>query len=114
MPTTVIAATTKPGKYSTSGAAMTMAAADVANGNHIATSKDIILVAHNTHASTTYNVTVTSSADPIYGRTGNAAAAVPAGDVQLFTLTAAGWTDSNDQYLVSADNAAIEFGYLEY
>lgn len=115
MPTTAITLNTAPGRYSTTGLnPLVFTAADVANGNHLDTSKNITLLAWNTHASTSYTVTVTSSATAGSGRTGDVSAVtVVAGDIALFRFQADGWTDSNDQYVLSASNAAVEFAAWE-
>ena len=113
MPTTALTGTTAPTRYSQTGVAMTMAAADVANGNHIATRANILLLAHNTSTSATNSVTITSVADPVLGRTGNVTAqALAIGEVRSFLLTANGWSNTSDQYVCSASNAAIEFGWM--
>jgi hypothetical protein len=112
MPTTELTGTTKPGNYSTTGAEMTMTAADVANGNHIDSSQNVLIVAHNTGGSA-YTVTITSSADSVTGRTGDVSGqSLAADEIRTFFLVSDGWTDSNGQYLISANNAAVELGWI--
>lgn len=112
MATTALAGTTAPGVYSQTGAPMTMTAADVANGNHIVSTKKVLIVCENTDGSTAYTVTITSVADTITGRTGSVSAqSLAAGEIRTFLLTSNGWS-SNDQYLISANNASIKIGWM--
>jgi hypothetical protein len=114
MATTALSGTTNPDPayYSTTGTELTMTAADVANGNHIVAAFNIILVAHNTGGSA-YTVTITSAADANTGRTGDVSAqSLAADEIRYFWLTPDGWNDANGQYLVSANNAAVELGWF--
>lgn len=115
MPTTALAQTTNPDplRYSTTGTAATLTAADVANGNHIASAKNILVLAHNTDGAATHSVTITSAADANLGRTGSVTAqALAIDEVRYFFLTADGWTDTNDQYLISSDHANVKIGWF--
>ena len=113
MATAPVTETTTPTRYSQTGAAVTMTAADVANGNHIDSSRNVMVIANNTGASP-YTVTITSVADNVTGRTGDVAAqSLAADEIRIFLLTASGWSDASDQYLVSASNAAVKFGWCE-
>lgn len=103
---------TAPGFWSTAGLLLTETAADVGSGNETAGVNDVLLIAHNTHGSTTYTVTITSAADQ-YGRTGNVQAVnVAAGAIHVFRLTMHGWADSNGKFNFSANNAAVKFGLI--
>lgn len=103
---------TGPGFWSTTGLAVTETAADTGAGNETAGVNDVLLIAHNTHGSTTYTVTITSVADQ-FGRTGNVAAVnLVAGEIRIFRLTMHGWADSNGKFNFSANNAAIKFGLV--
>ena len=112
MPTTALTATTTPSGYSETGQAITFTAADVANGNHIDSADNIFVVARNVHVSTAYTVTITSQPDSTTGRTGDVdAVSVAAGTATLFQLQSDGWSDSNSQYLINANNTSIEFAW---
>lgn len=114
MATTNLTKTTAPSHWSQTGTALTMAAADTGNNNHILAAGDCILVAHNTHGSNAYTVTITSVADPMTGRTGNVSAqSLAAGEIRIFRLTNNGWANSSGQIVVSANNAAIKFGVIQ-
>lgn len=69
MARTNLTKTTAPGRYSTTGAAVTMAAADIVDKNQFVASGNDVIIAHNTGAAPA-TVTITSAADP-YGRTGD-------------------------------------------
>lgn len=113
MATTNLTKTTSPGFWSQTGTALTMAAADTSNNNHIVAAGDCILVAHNTGGQA-YTVTITSVADPVTGRTGNVSAqSLAAGEIRIFRLTNNGWANSSGQIVVSANNAAIKFGVIQ-
>lgn len=118
MPTTDLPITATPHntttgqRFSTTGGALTMTAADVANGNHIDTTANVTVIAHNTGGSA-YTVTVTSAAESASGRTGDVSAqSLAAGEIRAILLQSNGWSDSNGQYLISASNAAVEFGVM--
>lgn len=114
MPTTDIPGSTTPGGYSQTGETLAFTAADVANGNHIDSASEIFLAVRNVHASTSYTVTITSVGDGLTGRTGDVSAvSIAAGDQKIFKLQSDGWSDANDQYLVSGSNASIEFAWWE-
>ncbi len=105
------------GSFGTYGAGtvdVTMAAADVANGNQWACSGNDLLVAHNTGASA-YTVTVTSVADPITNRTGNITTySLAAGDYAVFgPFGAVGWQQSDGYIYVDASNASVKLGVVQ-
>ena len=113
MPATTLTKTVAPDKWSQTGSAVTMAAGDVANGNDFAQDRDVLLIAHNTDGATAYYVTITSQADPRYGRTGDVTQQdLAAGEVRVFRLTGEGWADSNGKINVTVENAAIELGVV--
>jgi hypothetical protein len=112
MTATTLTKTVAPGKWSTSGVVATMEVADTANDNDFAQDRDILLIVHNTGGSA-YTVTITSEADPKYGRTGDVSAqSLAAGEIRLFRLTGQGWADSNGKINVSASNVAVKFGVI--
>lgn len=108
---TAITMTTAPGFWSTTGSEMTMTAADTGAGNKITAGGTMLIIAHNTHGSTTYTVTLTSSADPRTGRTGSVSAQnVAAGELRIFIIKSEGWKDAAGEILFSANNASVKFG----
>lgn len=113
MATTNLVKTTAPSQWSQTGTALTMAAADTGNNNHIVAAGDCFLVAYNSGGQA-YTVTITSVADPITGRTGNVSAqSLAAGEIRIFRLTNNGWANSSGQIVVSANNAAVKFGVIQ-
>ena len=112
MAATTLTKTVAPGKWSLTGQAVTMEAADTANDNDFAQDRDVLIVAHNTGGSA-YTVTITSVADPKYGRTGDVnAQSLAAGEIRIFRLTGLGWADSNGKINLSASNVAVKFGVI--
>lgn len=112
MAATTLTITNAPGLFSQTGVAITMAAADVSNGNDFVANGTQAIVAHNSGAST-YTVTITSVADPVTGRTGNVAAQnVAAGEIRLFLVQPRGWADGNGKINLSASNVAVKFGVI--
>lgn len=109
MPATAVTPIAVPQNYDTAGAAAAWTAVDVANGNsvEIAVGESLILIVRNTSGSTTRNFTVTSVADPTYGRTGNITLALGAGLFRVFRLTSIGWA-TNGVIAFSGDNAELE------
>lgn len=117
MPTTAITAQAAPSAWATAAQAITWTAADVANGNHIAIpsngSTKWILLARNVHAVTTYTVTVTSTADSLFGRTGDCGPTnITAGNQVFIQLTSDGWKNASDQIAFSANNASVQFAFF--
>ena len=101
------------GDYSTANAAdLTMAAADVGNGNQFASSGRDLLVAYNSGGSP-YYVTVSSVADP-YGRTGDITQYdVGAGEYAVFgPFKRPGWIQTDGYVYVDAENAAVYLGVV--
>ena len=114
MPTTALAGTTAPSRYSQTGAVVTLTAADTTDSNHIAASgQPVVVVAHNTSTNTAYTVTITSVAAAMSLRTGNVAAqSLAAEEVRMFRLAADGWADTSSNYLIAANNAAVKIGWF--
>lgn len=91
---------------------LTFTAADVTNKEEVVLTDREILIARNTHGSTTYNVTITSVADA-YGRVGNVTKAIAAGAFAIFgPIKSAGWQQSNGKLYFEADNAAVTFAVV--
>ena len=101
------------GDYSTANAAdLTMAAADVVNGNQFVSTGRDLLIARNSGGSA-YYVTVSSSEDP-YGREGDITQYdVGAGEVAIFgPFKRPGWVQSDGYIYVDAENAAVYLGVV--
>lgn len=114
MPATTLTKTTAPSVWSTTGQAVTMAAADVANGNDFVAAGEMVLIAYNSDASNPYTVTVTSQPDAEAGRSGDVAAvSLAANEIRVFLLTADGWADANGKINIQGENAAIKFGVVQ-
>ncbi len=117
MAATTLTAMRPKGPYLASVAAndldMNDAAGDAVNGNDVVATNDMLLFAHNTHATNPYNVTITGAADP-YGRSQTITNfALQAGEKLLFRLKQAGWADANGKYNVTVENAAVKVAYVD-
>ena len=113
MARTVLVKTAAPGFWSTIGAALTKAAGDVGNGNYFEISGECLLIAWNNSASP-YTITITSVADPTYGRSGSVVAQTLAADeIRFFRLVPIGWMQANGWVHVDVSNAAITIGVVQ-
>lgn len=112
MAETLLTATTAPGKFSQTGTVLTMNAGDVGNGNYAAGATDILVVVHNTDAGS-QTITITSSAHPMTGRTGDVSAqSLAAGEYRVFRLGNLGWANSNRQIIFAASSANVKIGVV--
>jgi hypothetical protein len=115
MPATALTQTSAPHKYSQTGAVVTMAAADVANGNKISdATRDMLVIARNSGASAR-TVTITSEPLSDFQRTGDVnAQSLAAGEIRIFRLTKNGWADeTTNEILLSANHAEVLFGVVD-
>lgn len=114
MPTTALTVTATPGLYSQTGQALTMAAGDTANNNHMdVDGTPLFLVAHNSGVSTR-TITITSVADDITGRTGDVSAQnIAAGEIRIFHLSNPGWANDDNEIVVSVSHADVELGWFK-
>jgi hypothetical protein len=106
--------TNAPGRWSTTGTAVTMTAAvaDAGDENDFDTGNDLLVIAHNTDAGA-QTVTITSVADSKFGRTGDVLAqSLAASEIRMFRLTNAGWTDSSGKINIAASSANVNFGIV--
>jgi len=116
MPRTPIVLEALVGSYPTlplaAGAAdLTLTAADIVNLNSatFGSARALIVLALNTHATTPYNVTITSVAD-VRNRTGDITNyQVDAGDLAGFYLEREGWIEADKTLWFQGSNAAIKF-----
>ncbi len=108
MAATTITPDSLPAAHSAAGQVLTATACDVANGNDVAipAGKQLLLTAHNTGGSP-YDFEVTSQPDTIFGRTGDIAVELAAGERRVFRLTRNGWVDGNGKLYFLAEYAAI-------
>jgi hypothetical protein len=97
-------------KNPTTATAHTWTAADVANGNSFASTGREVVLANNTDSGS-HHVTMTSSADPILGRTKDiTSVSVAAGAyVELGMPQVSGWQQSDGTVHLSADDATMKF-----
>lgn len=100
------------GNYAAGAAGVTMAAADVANGNQFRLEKNDLLLAYNS-GGVAYTITITSVADR-YGRTRDISAySIGAGEWAAFGhLLSHGWQQEDKNIYASASNSAVKLGIL--
>lgn len=112
MAATALTKSSAGGGYASAGVAVTMTAADVANGNKFTASGSDLIIIENTGAST-YTFTITSTADSL-GRTGHITTEnIVAGATKMVgPLPLAGWVQTDGTILCSASNAAVKFGII--
>jgi len=114
MPATTIAAQTLPGAYSTTGLVVTETAADAANANDVVGADSMFLLVRNAGASGRA-FTITSVADPITGRLGNASVTIAAGELRVFRLQKAGWANTSTGKIdFSGAHADLKFSLLKF
>lgn len=107
--------TALPGAYASvtvNSADVTLTAADVANKNQFVASGRDLVVAFNSGAAP-HTVTITSVADPRYGRTKDISAySVGAGELAVFELKRPGYMQADGYIYLEADHAEIKFGVI--
>lgn len=117
MARTTIAVTTPPASYPTlplaaNSADVTLAAADVSNGNQIAWAQSgrmVVLVQHS-GAGAAHTVTITSAPDA-YNRTGDITSySLAAGELAAFVLNRAGWMQADGYLYLAGDSAEVKIG----
>lgn len=102
------------GDYSVADSAdLVMTAADVSNKNQFVASSRDLVIAHNTGGSA-YTITVTSSDDPHYGRTGDIETySLGAGEYAIFgAFRRPGWVQADGYVYLEASNASVKFGVV--
>lgn len=113
MARTTIAAVDGTGKYPTSLTALTLTAADASNGNQTVHTGNFVLFAINTHASTPYDVTLTSAASSRTGRTADIVKEIAAGEVLIIgPLGLDGYRQTDGYLYFSGENAAVKFAVV--
>ncbi len=113
MAPTALTKTTAPGSFAAAGVAVTLAAADVGNGNKfVATGNDLVVV-QNTDAVNPYTYTITSVADP-YGRTKDITTeSIAPSAIRIFgPMKQTGWMQTDGTILILASNAAVKIGVI--
>lgn len=111
---TALAASVAKGSNSNVGRTVTMAAWDSVNGNSFQSTGNDLLVARNGHATLARTVTVTSVADPFFGRTGDITAfSLAVGAVAVFgPFKSDGWRQADGFIYVDASTIDITFGVV--
>lgn len=111
MPTTLLVSTPKTGSYATALSEITMAAADVGNGNHFKATNNDILIAWNSGAGS-HAITLTSQLSN-KNRLGTITdQSIGADEIFMFgPLFVDGW-QTGGVIEVSADNAEVKFGII--
>ena len=112
---TLLVKSTAPGAYAAAGVAVTMAAADVANGNYFVSSGKELLIAYQSGV-VARTVTVTSGLDE-FNRAGTITAEAIAGVLGTIRVYGPfpqeGWVAAGTRnILCSANNAEIFFGVI--
>src|SRR5689334_22536035 len=96
----------------TSGSTLTFTAADVANGNQFTPSGRDLIIAYNSHATTSYNWTLTSY--PYRGRSGDVGPeSIAAGAFKYVVIGTPGWKQTDGKIYLSGENAAIKFAVVD-
>lgn len=109
---TTLTKTTAPGRYASAGVAVTMTAADVANGNRFLASGNDLVIAQNTGA-VPRAVTISSVVDEMNRLGDITSEAIAAGAIRVYgPFPADGWADGG-YILCSADNAEVKFGVVK-
>lgn len=114
MPRTALTKNTGLLRNPVAGTLLVWTAADTTNFNSFAMTGNDLLLAWNTHASTGYTVTVTSAADPNFGRTANITTeAIAAGTIRSYSVPQlAGWQQPDGALYFQANNASVVFAVI--
>lgn len=116
MAETALTSTTAPGKWSTTGTAVTMAAVDNSNGNKFTAVNDALVIVQNSSGgSLTFQMTSSAitGSQPGSGRTGNVSQSMAAGEIRVFRVTKNGWQDGNGYVLLPTGlNTSLKVGVV--
>jgi hypothetical protein len=113
MPRQSLSKSSAPGPYPTAALAVTMTAADVANGSQFPlTGRELVLIQNTGASSRTY--TVSSVADP-YGRSADiTTASIAAGAILVLgPLALSGWQQADGALYLSASHAEVKIGIIQ-
>lgn len=101
------------GTYSANAADLTMAAADAVNYNQFVASNNDLVIAYNSGAGAV-TLTISSVADPKYGRTGDISAySIGVGEYAVFgPMKNAGWKQSDGYIYLTASSADLYLGVV--
>jgi hypothetical protein len=101
------------GTYSANAADLAMTAANTSDKNEVVATNNDLIIAHNTGASAR-TITITSIADPSYGRLGNITSySLGAGEYAAFgPFKNAGWKQADGKLYFEADHAEVKFGIV--
>jgi len=97
--------------WTVAGLTLTATAADVANKNETPACGQLLLIAHNSGASTR-NITITSSPDSRFGRSGDATVVLLAGKIWCHVIVRQGWEQTGALFYFEADHADVEFSLV--
>lgn len=113
MAETALTKTVALGSYQSDITTLTMIAADTVNQNSfIASGKDLVIL-HNTGAAQR-TVTITSVADPSYGRSGDVSAVtIEIGEYCIFgPMKLPGWENTDGLILIESNHAEVKIGVV--
>jgi hypothetical protein len=102
-----------PGPYPTAALALTLTAADPANGSQFAlTGRELIIIQNGGGSPRTYTI---SSVPDAYGRAGDiTAASIAAGAILVLgPLTLSGWQQADGNLYLSANHADVKIGIIQ-
>ncbi len=114
MTRTLLTPVSLPGGYALVPATLPFVSGDVANGNAFAHTGQEILIAQNTDVAAK-TITVTSKADPTYGRTGHISAySIPAGEFRVFQkFPIKGWRQTDNRIYVDVSHANVKLAVIK-
>ena len=101
------------GSYSANAADLPMTAANASDLNQVVATNNDLIIAHNTGAGAN-TVTITSIADPSYGRVGHITTySLGAGEYAAFgPFKNAGWKQADGMLYFEASHAEVKFGIV--
>lgn len=92
---------------------MTFTAANTTDKEQYAISDGDVILVWNTSADTAYTYTITSVADPTYGRTGDITAnSIAFGTIEALRVGLEGWRQTDGKVYLEANNTAVKFAVL--
>ena len=112
MARTTLTKTNAPGPYASTGAVLTLEAADTTNKNQFVSTGKELVIAHNTDTGS-QTVTISSVADP-YGRTKDVDTySIAADAIAIFgPFPVLGWQQSDGKIYLEASSSAVKFGVV--
>ena len=108
-PLTIVEA---PGFWSVTGVTTALEVSDVANGNSIVATNDMLVVCFNISGGDA-TVTITSVDLDTYSRSVDAVKIMSDGTFQVFRITKNGWSDSNNLFILGTTHASLKFFVID-